>query len=130
MKTKAGTQAALAAALAGMLPTLWEADRVLFGLSLAAIAILLFSALILLLSNRASGRIWTWLVERAKNIEIEYSAAGLGLVSIGLSLFQPGWVILGVVILLIGAVLISFGIGNSFLTFRKYIESKRAHDQV
>jgi hypothetical protein len=126
MKTKAGTQAALAAALTGMLPTLLQTNRVLFGLSLAAIAILLCSALILLTSNRASGRIWTWFVKRAENIEIEYTAAGLGLVSTGISLLQPGWVILGVIIILVGALLISFGIGNGFVMLRKYIESKQA----
>lgn len=130
MKTKAGIQAALAAALAGMLPTLSQANPVLFDLSLAAIAILLCSALILLTSNRASGRIWTWFVKRAENIQIEYSAAGLGLVSTGLSLFRPGWVILGVIILLVGALLISFGIGNGFLMLKKSIESKRAHKQA
>jgi hypothetical protein len=124
MKTKAGTQAALAAALAGMLPTLWEANRVLFSLSLAVIVVLLFSALLLLTSRTASGRIRTWLVKRAESLEVEYSAAGLGLVSTGLALFRPGWLILGVIILLIGAVLIGFGIGNAFLMPKKPIQAR------
>ena len=130
LKTKAGTQAALAASLAGMLPTLLQANLVLFILSLASIAILSSSAMILLTSNKASGRIWIWLVKRAENIQIEYSAAGLGLVSTGLGLFQSGWVILGVIILLVGALLISFGVGNGFVMLKNSIKSKRARNQA
>jgi len=129
MKARAGTQAALAASLAGMLPTLLQANLILFILSLISIAVLLCSASILLLSNRITGRVWVWLVKRAENIQVEYTAAGLGLVSTGLGLFQPRWVILGVVILLVGALLISFGIGNGFIMLKNSIKSKPVRSQ-
>jgi len=106
MKRQAGTLAVFAAALSGTLPILLEANVILFSLTLASIVVLLLSALILVFHNRFSSRIWKWLVDRANSIEIEYAAAGLGLCSTGLSLFQPGWIYLGIAILLLGAFLI------------------------
>ena len=91
VRRQAGTQAALAAALCGALPILVEANVILFSLTLASIAVLLLSALVLILPDRFSSSIRKWFV-----VDVELAAAGLGLTSTGISLFQLHWRWLGI----------------------------------
>ncbi len=123
MRRQAGTHAALAAALCGMLPTLFKANILLFSLTSASIAVLLFSALILILHDKFSSRIWKWLVTRAYSVEVEYASAGLGLASTGLSLLQPPWIWLGIPMFLLGGFFIGGQIGKGINTL---IKSKKA----
>lgn len=119
MRRRAGTLAALAAILCGMLPTLYNANMLLFYLTVASITVLSFSAIVLVLHDRFSGSIWNWLVERANSIEVEYASAGLGLVSSGLSLFQPGWIWVGIIFVLTGGALIGSQIGKGISMIKK-----------
>ena len=112
MKKQGGTLAALAAALCGMLPTLYTANILLFSMTLVSVVVLSFSAIVLILNDKFSGSLWNWLIKRAYSIEIEYAAAGLGLVGSGLNLFQPGWIWVGIIFILIGAALIGSQIGK------------------
>ena len=102
-----------------------EASQVLFSLTIASVAILLLTAVVLCLHDRFSGTVWVWLVSRANGIEVEYLAAGLGLVSTGLNLFEPKWVFVGVILVLAGAVLIGIGIGNSFGILKRHLVRDR-----
>ena len=112
MKRQGGTLAALAAVLCGMLPTLYNANILLFSMTLVSVALLSFSAIVLILNDKFSGSLWNWLVKRAYSIEVEYASAGLGLVGSGLNLFQPGWIWAGIIFILIGAALIGSQIGR------------------
>ena len=118
MRRRAGTLAALGAALCGALPVLVEANVVLFSLTVASIAVLWLSAAILVLHDRNSSRVWRRLVTIAEGIAVEYAAIGLGLVSTGLAMFQSGvpdlsaWMWLGIVMMLLGALLIGGQIGK------------------
>ena len=112
MRRQAGTLAAFAAALCGTLPTLVETNVLLFSLTLASIVVLLLSAIILIFHDRFSLSIWKWLVARAKSIEVEYAAVGLGLASTGLSLLRPQWIWLGIFMLLLGGYFIGSQIGK------------------
>ena len=112
MKRQGGTLAALAAALCGMLPTLYNANILLFSMTLVSVALLSSSAIVLILNDKFSGSLWNWLVKRAYSIEVEYASAGLGLVGSGLNLFQPGWIWAGIIFILIGAALIGSQIGR------------------
>lgn len=115
MKRRSGTLAALGAALCGALPRLAEANVVLFSLTIASVAVLWSSAMILVLHDKSSSRVWRRLVRIAEGIEVEYAAAGLGLVSTGVAVFQSGvtgWMWLGIVMMLLGALLIGGQIGK------------------
>jgi len=112
MKRQGGTLAALAVVLCGMLPTLYDANILLFSMTLVSVALLSFSGIVLILNDKFSGSLWNWLVKRAYSIEVEYASAGLGLVGSGLNLFQPGWIWVGIIFILIGAALIGSQIGR------------------
>ena len=119
MKRQGGTLAALAAVLCGMLPTLYNANILLFSMTLVSVALLSFSAIVLILNDKFSGSIWNWLVKRAYSIEVEYASAGLGLVGSGLNLFQPGWIWVGIIFVLTGGALIGTQIGNGISMIKK-----------
>ena len=112
IRKKAGTLAALAAALLGTLPVLIQANIILFYVTIASVGVLFLSSLILLFHDKLSSPLWKWLVARANGMEVEYAAAGIGLVSTGLSLIQPQWLWVGIIMLLVGAYLIGSQIGK------------------
>jgi len=121
MKSKAGVHIGLAVALCGMLPSIQ--DGYLIALYVI-IAILSLSALILCLHDRVSWKFWQRLVRIADSIGIGYTASGFGFAGVGLSLIKPGWLPLGIILLVIGALLIGCGIGANLLELRKQISAK------
>ena len=118
MKRQAATLAVLGATLCGALPILVKGNVLFFSLTLASIAVLWFSAIILILHDRSSSRVWKRLVTTAEHIEVEYAAAGVGLFSTGLGIFLfalpdlSGWLWLGVIMMLFGGFLIGGQIGK------------------
>jgi len=114
MKRQAGTNAAFAAALCGMLPVLYRTNIIFFILTMISIAILILSALILVFHDKSSSRFWKWLIKRVSSIEVEYVSTGLGLASTGLNLillWNP-WVWIGLPMFLLGGFFIGGQIGK------------------
>jgi hypothetical protein len=118
MKRQAGTLAILGATLCGALPILAKGNVIFFSLSLASIAVLWLSAIILILHDRSSSRVWKRLVTIAEHIEVEYATAGVGLFSTGLSILLfalpdlSGWLWLGIIMMLFGGFFIGGQIGK------------------
>lgn len=126
MRRQAGTLAALGAALCGALPILIEANVILFSLTLASIAVLWLSAIVLVFHDKSSSRVWKRLVTIAEHIELEYAAVGLGLFSTGLSIVlaalpdMAAWIWLGIIMLLLGGFFIGGQIGKGIMEMIKY----------
>jgi hypothetical protein len=126
MRRQAGTLAALGAALCGALPILVEANVILFSLTLASIAVLWLSAIVLIFHDKSSSRVWKRLVTIAEHIEVEYAAVGLGLFSTGLSILlaalpdMSAWIWLGIIMILLGGFFIGGQIGKGIMEMIKY----------
>ena len=126
MRRQAGTLAALGAALCGALPILVEANVVLFSLTLASIAVLWLSAIVLVFHDKSSSRVWKRLVKIAEHIEVEYAAVGLGLFSTGLSIVlaalpdMSAWIWLGIIMILLGGYFIGGQIGKGIMKMITY----------
>lgn len=122
VQKRSGINAALAAAMIGFLPNLWGSHQVLFILTSISAAVLLCSSVIIILHKRLSVSRWgKYIVDIASKIDIEYTAAGLGLVSTGISLIDPPWLFLGVILILVGFLLI--WIGGVLKNIMRFIES-------
>jgi uncharacterized membrane protein len=122
VRKRSGINAALAAAMIGFLPNLWGSHQVLFILtSISAIVLLCSSAIIYFHKRLAVSRWGRYIVDIASKIDIEYTAAGLGLVSTGISLINPPWLYLGVVLILIGFSLI--WVGGVLKNITRFVES-------
>jgi len=125
-KRQAGTLAVFGAALCGLLPILVEANVTLFSLTLSAIAVLWFSAIILIFSDRNSSHVWKRLAAIAERIDIRLAAVGLGLFSTGLGILVhalsalSAWVWLGITMILIGGFLIGGQIGKCIREMIEY----------
>ena len=127
-KKQAGTLAVFGAALCGLLPILVEANGILFSLTLSAIALLWFAAVVLILPDRSSSHVLKRLVAIAEGIDVRLAAVGLGLFGTGLGILVPGlstlsaWVWLGVTMMLIGGFFIGGQIGKGIremIAYRK-----------
>jgi hypothetical protein len=126
MRRKAGTLAALGAALCGALPILFEANLILFSLTLASIAVLWLSAIILIFHDKSSSHVWKRLVAIAEHIDVELAAVGLGLFSTGLGIFVPAlstlsaWMWIGIIMILLGGFFIGGQIGKGIGQMIRY----------
>jgi hypothetical protein len=125
-KRQAGTLAVFGAALCGLLPILVEANVILFSLTLSAIAVLWFSAIILIFPDRSSSHVWKKLVAIAERIDVRLAAVGLGLFGTGLGILVPAlstlaaWVWLGITMILIGGFFIGGQIGKGIREMIEY----------
>ena len=126
MKRQAGTLAALGAALCGTLPILFEANVILFSLTLASIAVLWLSAIVLIFHDKSSSRVWKRLVAIAESLEVELAAVGLGLFSTGLGILVPAlatlsaWMWIGIIMILLGGFFIGGQIGKGIGQMIRY----------
>ncbi|MGD9117108.1 MAG: hypothetical protein PVJ61_08100 [Dehalococcoidia bacterium] len=121
MKKKAGVHIGLAVALCGLLPVL--NDGYLIALYVV-IGILVISAIILYFHSQFHGAFWQWLVRTADSIGIGFTAAGFGCAGPGLSLMKHGWLPLGIILLIVGALLLGVGIGANLWELQKQVSTK------
>jgi hypothetical protein len=110
----------LAVALTGILPKLSGGYRIAVCL---AIASLVLAAILLLLRDRFQNPSWKRLVDISSNIHIAYTAFGFGVAAAGVSLLRPGWLLIGILFLLAGALLIGAGIGQNLLLLKTFIRA-------
>ncbi len=118
MREKAGTHAVFAAALSGILPTMYDEHIIIFGFTVAAIIMLIFLAIVLLFHDKFSCKLWKWIVKRAEGVRVGFAAAGLGLVTTSLFLFQEHWIWLALILFIVGALLIGFQIAQGLVMMR------------
>jgi hypothetical protein len=126
MRRRAGTLAALGAALCGTLPVLFGDSLILFSLGIASIAVLWLSAIVLVLHDKSSSRVWKRLVAMAGSLDVELVAIGLGLFSTGLGMLVVGlstssaWIWVGVIMVLLGGFFIGGQIGKGIGQMIRY----------
>lgn len=126
MKRQAGTLAALGAALCGALPILFEANLILFSLTLASIAVLWLSAIVLMFHDRSSSHIWKRIVGIAEHIDVELAAVGVGLFGTGLGILVSAlptlsaWIWIGIIMVLLGGFFVGRQIGKGIWQMIRY----------
>ncbi len=75
-------------------------------------AFLAFSSLVLFAHSLFSTSWWIKMVYTFNRVEVSYAAIGLGFTTAGASLIRPGWLPLGIILIIVGALVISAGIGK------------------
>lgn len=126
MRRQAGTLAALGGALCGTLPILFEANLILFSLTLASIAVLWLSAIVLIFHDKSSSHVWKRLVAIAEHVDVELAAVGLGLFSTGLGILVPAlstlsaWIWVAIIMILLGGFFIGGQIGKGIGRMIRY----------
>ena len=118
MREKAGAYAVFAAALSGTLPIMYDEHIIIFWFTVAAIILLIFLALVLPFHDKFSCKLWKWIVKRAEGVRVGFAAAGFGLVTTGLFLYQEHWIWLAWILLIVGALLIGFQIAQGLVMMR------------
>ena len=126
MREKAGTHAVFAAALSGTLPIMYDEYITIFWFTVAAIVVLFSLAIVLLFHDKLSCKLWKWIVKRAEEVRVGFTAAGFGLVTTSLFLFQEHWMWLAWILFIVGAVLIGFNVAQGLVMMR---DSRREREK-
>ena len=108
LKSKAALHIGFAAVLLGTLPFLTGGYQIAL---IVVMAILTFSSSVLYFCDRFSFALWMKLVSISANIEVSLTVSGFGLSNVGINLIRVGWWQFGIPFLVIGGLLLGFGIG-------------------
>jgi hypothetical protein len=75
-------------------------------------ALLVISSLVLFAQSRFYASWWIKMVYIFNRVDVSYTAIGFGFTTAGASLIRPGWLPLGIILIIVGALVIGVGINK------------------